>query len=112
MMKQKTKRKLIWCLLVAIMLLACWGILRFLAASTIIVNGIVILVFMSIGLVNVVYYIFSVADRLVNKICGEDNNKNTVKKRCSNCLYNLRTSSQPICMECYKYDKYEPVEDE
>ena len=112
MMKRITKRKLIWCLLVAIMLLACWGILKFLAAATIIVNAIVLTIFASIGFANVVYYIFSIADRLVNKICGKNNNKKTVIKKCSNCLYNLRTSRQPICSICNNYDKYEPVEDE
>lgn len=71
-MKQKNKRKLIWCVIVAIGLAAFWVVLKLLANASVIVNGIVILAFASVGLGKVVFELFFLADRLVNKICGEE----------------------------------------
>ena len=71
-MKQKTKRKLIWCLIAAIGLAAFYLGFVLLAHSNVIVNAIVILIFAAIGLGNVVFELFMLADKLVDKICGEE----------------------------------------
>lgn len=107
-MKNETKRKLIWTLFVAIIVAAFWCILKFLAASTVIVNAVVIMILMSIGLGVVFVRLMMFVDRLVNKICCEKK----PKKTCDNCLYNIKPSSQSICRDCYSYCNHEPVEDE
>lgn len=71
-MKQKNKRKLIWCVIAAIGLAAFYLGFVLLAHSNWMVNAIVILLFAAVGLGNVVYELFMLADKLVDKICGEE----------------------------------------